>query len=111
MTETYEPAIKITLNDIYARVVAVETSVAELSSSLPQHVSITKAKQDEYEARLENHGTRLSTLDTRITILETKQTPKAPWYSIVGGVVGIISGVGGLVALLAILAQLGQLSN
>lgn len=101
-----EPAVKVTLSTIFDRVVAVEQQVSALSQALPTHVSITKDKQDEYEQRLENHGTRLSTLDTRLTILETRQTPRAPWYSVVGGVVSIIVGVGSLFALLAVLNQI-----
>lgn len=104
-----EPVVKITLTAIYDRVVSVEKQVGTLNDQLPNHVLITKEKQAEYETRLENHGTRLSTLDSRLTILETQQVPRAPWYSIVGGVVGLITGVGSLLALLAVLSRLSEL--
>lgn len=105
-----QPSVKITLSDIFNRVVAVETQVQSLSATLPSHVQLTKDKQEEYEQRLENHGTRLSTLDTRMTILETRQTPRAPWYSVVAGVVGILAGVGSLLTLLVVLGKLSQLT-
>lgn len=106
-----EPAVKVTLTAIYDRVVGVEKQVADLSSTLPAHISITKEKQDEYESRLENHGMRLATLDTRLTIIETRQVPRAPWYSIIGGVVSIITGIGSLLALLAVLGQLAAIQT
>jgi len=111
MAEDNEPAIKITLTAIYDRVVSVEKQVADVATALPSHVSITKEKQEEYDTRLENHGTRLSTLDTRLTILETQQVPRAPWFSVVGGIVSIITGVGSFVALIAVLSQLGTLTQ
>lgn len=104
-----EPVVKITLTAIYERVVSVEKQVGTLSDQLPNHVSITKEKQDEYDTRLENHGTQLGNLDSRITILEAKQVPKQPWYAIAGGVVAIITGLGSLIAVLAVLSRLGQI--
>ena|SRR5690554_2406608 len=118
MAEDNEPAIKITLTAIYDRVVSVERQVAEVAKDLPSHMTITKQKQEEYETRLENHGSRLSTLDTRlsaaetkVTILETKQVPRAPWFSVVGGIVSVITGLGSLITLLAVLSQLGNLTQ
>jgi uncharacterized UPF0160 family protein len=111
MTDEPQPSVRITLSDIFHRVVAVEAQVQSLSNALPSHMAITKEKQDEYEQRLENHGTRLSTLDTRLTILETRQPVRAPWYSIVGGIVSIVTGVGGLFALIAVLNQLTILTK
>lgn len=102
-----EPGVTITLTAIYDRVVGVEKQVGALSAELPNHVSITKDKQLEYETRLENHGGRLSTLDKRLTILEARQVPRAPWWSVVGGVVSVIAGVGTLVTLVAMLSRLG----
>ncbi len=111
MAEDNEPAIKITLTAIYDRVVSVERQVAEVAKDLPSHMTITKQKQEEYETRLENHGSRLSTLDTRLTILETKETPRAPWFSVVAGIAAIVTGTGSLIAVLAVLSQLGTLTQ
>lgn len=106
-----QPSVRITLSDIFNRVVAVETQVQSLSNALPSHMTATKEKQDEIEARLSQHEARLSTLDTRMTIVETRQPARAPWYAIVGGVVSIITGIGGLFALLAVLNQLSTITH
>jgi hypothetical protein len=106
-----QPSVRITLSDIFNRVVAVETQVQSLSNALPSHMSVTKEKQDEIDGRLAQHEARLSTLDTRMTILETRQPARAPWYSIVGGIVSIVTGVGGLFALIAVLNQLSIITK
>lgn len=87
------PVARVDLDTIYAELAALRLTVVQLQADLPHHVSFTKAKQDEYEDRLINHGTRLGDLEHRVTRLEAQQKPAAPWYSVVGAVGTIIAAV------------------
>jgi len=49
---------------------------------------------------------RVRDLEKAIQRIEANQSPKQPWYSVVGGVVGIITGIGSLIALIIILSQI-----
>lgn len=65
---------------------------------------------------IEKQGTMMEKFDERLrkvegaveTIQATQYVaaPKAPWYSIVGGVVGIVTGAGSLIALLAVMSRI-----
>lgn len=64
---------------------------------------------------IDNQGTKLDKFDERLRTVETKvetlqatryiERPRAPWYSVVGGVVSIVTGTGSLIALIAVLNQ------
>lgn len=104
--EEEEPAVRITLTAIYHEVLALGTQVRDLTNALPLHVSITKEKQDEYEKRLDNHGTRLGESETRLARLESLVKPRTPWYVILGAIVGILTGIGAIASLLVLLSRI-----
>lgn len=101
------PVARITLEAIYAEVQGLRVDVVKIKSDLPHHVTITKDKQEEYEARLANHGSRLGDIEHRLTRLEGNQKPRTPWYSVVGGIAGIVASVATLITLITVASKLG----
>lgn len=101
------PVARITLEAIFSEVQGLRKDVTRLQSDLPHHVTITKDKQDEYETRLANHGTRLGDLELRMTQVEGKVRPRTPWYLVVGAVGGILTSVATLFTLLIIASKVG----
>ncbi|KUF05527.1 hypothetical protein [Leucobacter sp. G161] len=101
------PSARVTLDAIYSEVQGLRKDVTLLQSDLPHHVTITKDKQEEYETRLANHGTRLGSLELRVTQVEGKVRPRTPWYLVVGAVGGILTSVATLFTLLIIASKVG----
>ena len=104
---SHVPAARVTLDAIYIEVQGLRQDVTQLQSDLPHHVTITKDKQDEYEARLANHGTRLADLDHRMAKLEGQIKPRAHWYSVVGAIAAILSSLATVIALISIASKIG----
>lgn len=100
MTGEPAPTARVTLDAIYNEVLTLREDVTRLKSDLPHHVTITKDKQEEYETRLANHGTRLGDVEHRLTraemrieTLEAERRPRPPWWVIVSAVVAIVGGI------------------
>ncbi|MEB4614010.1 hypothetical protein [Leucobacter sp. M11] len=102
-----QPSARVTLDAIFSEVQGLRKDVTMLQSDLPHHVTITKDKQEEYETRLANHGTRLGDLELRMTQVETSQKPRTPWYLVVGAVGGILTSVATLFTLLIMASKVG----
>jgi hypothetical protein len=49
---------------------------------------------------------RVRELEKSVQRIEANQSPKQPWYAVVGGVVGIITGLGSLIALIVIVSTI-----
>lgn len=58
---------------------------------------------EEQSVSMRDLDARVRELEQIVQRIEANQTPKQPWYSVVGGVVGIITGIGSLIALIVIL--------
>lgn len=101
------PAARITLDKIYTEVQGLRQDVTKLQGDLPHHVTFTKAKQDEYEERLENHGRRIFDLEHRVTQIEAQVRPRAPWYAVVGAIAALLASVATAITLIAIASKIG----
>lgn len=95
----------VTLDEIYKQVQATDDKLDKLSIAVGDMVAIN-SRLDQHHDRLNDHGGRLGTVETQQAISAATAPRKAPWYSIVGGVVGITTGLIALVALLRIASEL-----
>lgn len=97
--------VMVTLPEIYKQVLETDDKVEQLTKSVGEMVAVNK-RLDQHHARLNDHGSRINTLETSQAIQQAVAPRKAPWYSIVAGVVGIVTGLIALVALLNIAAEI-----
>lgn len=51
---------------------------------------------------------RVRELEKSVQRIEANQTPRQPWYAVIGGIVGIVTGVGSLIALIAVISTINQ---
>lgn len=125
--------VLITQREIYDKVTGLEDGLGRVEALLEKHVALEEQRNEGVEVRLENHGTRLADQGSQIASLEARVTQgesdhrslreshdalvkaqgerdskKAPWWNIVGAIVGIIAGVGGLVGLFITLNNIAQ---
>jgi hypothetical protein len=114
-----DAAVVITPREVYDRVLGMEKNVSDVKGLLEQVVLLQKERDKTVDTRLEDHSKQLGSQDTRLAVVEvdvrilkeaaaTSEKRRAPWWAIVGAVVGIISGVGGMIALFLTLATLAQ---
>jgi hypothetical protein len=119
-----EPGVvRITLADVYGEMVGMKDDFTEVKALLQSHIALEEQRNQGIEVRLENHGTRLGDLGSQATSLDGRMTTaeadirqiredsnrrdarKAPWWSVVGAVVGIITVPGAIIAFLIALSN------
>ncbi len=103
-----DPGVVVTLREIYERQQATEEKLDSVLVAVEQLVAVNK-RLDHHHDWLNDHGSRLSVLETAQAVAAAQIRPRAPWYSVVGAIVGIIAGVTGLVTLISIASKLGAL--
>lgn len=81
---------------------AVAISVARIEEMVKS--LFTTAKEQAVSMR--DLDERVRDLEQAVQRIEANQKPSAPWYAIVGAIVGIITGIGALVTLIAILSNI-----
>ena len=95
------PGVMVTLDEIYKQVRDTDDKVDKLATAVNDMVAINK-RLDQHHDRLNDHGSRLGTVETQQAIQFATAPRKAPWYSIVGSIVGVLTGVAALYALIQI---------
>lgn len=100
------PGVIVTLDEIYKQVQATDDKVDKLASAVGDMVSINR-RLDQHHDRLNDHGSRIGTVETQQAIQAATAPRRAPWYSIVGGIVGIGTGLIALVTLMRIASEIG----
>ena len=99
------PGVIVTLDEIYKQVQATDDKLDKLSLAVGDMVAIN-SRLDQHHDRLNDHGGRLGTVETQQAIQLATAPRKAPWYSIVGGIVGIGTGLIALVTLMKIASEI-----
>lgn len=69
-------------------------------------LAVAVGRIEEKVSRLVDMEERLRKVEQTIERIDATNPPRAPWYFVVGGVVGIITGLGALIALIAVFAQI-----
>lgn len=99
------PGVIVTLDEIYRQVKDTDEKVDNLAAAVGDMVAINR-RLDQHHDRLNDHGSRIGTVETWQAIAAATTPRKAPWYSIVGGIVGIATGLIALVTLIQIANQI-----
>ncbi|MBC9954956.1 hypothetical protein ICM05_09930 [Leucobacter sp. cx-42] len=94
-------AVVITIREVWEQGQETRHQVGELATSVKELVSVNK-RIDAQRSITSEHDARLDELETWRTKVEAQQRPKAPWWAVVGAVVGIITGIGALISLIAV---------
>ena len=101
------PGVVVTLSEIFKKVQDTDAKVDKLATAVGEMVAINR-RLDQHHDRLNDHGTRLGTVETVQAIQKATQRPRAPWYVVVGAVVGILGGTATLIGLLAVLGEISR---
>lgn len=99
------PGVVVTLAEIYKQVRDTDDKVDKLATAVGDMVAINR-RLDQHHDRLNDHGGRLGTVETKQAIQLATTPRRAPWYSIVGGIVGIGTGLIALVTLMKIASEI-----
>ena len=99
------PGVVVTLAEIYKQVRDTDDKVDKLATAVGDMVAINR-RLDQHHDRLNDHGSRIGTVETQQAITAATQRPRAPWYVVVGAIVGILGGAATLVALLRVLGEI-----
>ncbi len=99
------PGVIVTLDEIYRQVKDTDKKVDNLAAAVGDMAAINR-RLDQHHDRLNDHGSRIETVETWQAIAAATKHRKAPWYSIVGGIVGIVTGLIALVTLIQIANQI-----
>lgn len=113
-----------TIEALVEKVGDMQLQLVVLNERLPAHVESTDRRLGEHDVRLKNHGDRLyerekEAIELRALITaalaqiaaekaarESATAKRAPWWNVVGAVVGIIAGLGTTVTLIITFASL-----
>lgn len=108
MTEqrTGQHGVVITLREVWQQGQETRETLNGLASSVSELVAVNR-RLDSHSKSIAEHDARLDQLETFKAVSLSQQRPRAPWYSIVGAVVGIVSGVVAVVTLITIASKLG----
>lgn len=71
-------------------------------------IAVTLGRIEEKVSHLQGMDDRLRKVESDLTELKAHQKPRAPWWAIVGAIVGIIGGVSTLIGLFVLLSSLSQ---
>lgn len=100
--------VMVSLTDIYKQVQHTDRKVDQLATSVEQMVAIN-ARLDSHRDRLERQESDIALLKRKDAVRDATHRPRAPWYSVIAGVVGIITGLGVLVSLVKIAGELASM--
>lgn len=100
--------VMVSLTDIYKQVQHTDRKVDQLAASVEQMVAIN-ARLDSHRDRLERQESDIASLKRKDAVRDATHRPRAPWYSVIAGVVGIITGLGVLVSLVKIAGELASM--
>lgn len=99
--ETTNGGVLITIREIWTQGQETREQLTELATSVKELVAVNK-RIDAQRSITSAHDARLDKLEAWRTKVEAQQRPKAPWWAVVGAVVGIITGIGALISLIAV---------
>lgn len=71
-------------------------------------IAVTLGRIEEKVSHLQGMDDRLRKVESDLTELKAQQKPKAPWWVVIGAVVGVIGGVSTLIGLFVLLSSLSQ---
>ncbi|EQM78215.1 hypothetical protein [Microbacterium maritypicum] len=71
-------------------------------------IAVTLGRIEEKVSHLQGMDDRLRKLEADVTEMKAQQKPKAPWWAVVGAVVGIIGGASTLIGLFVVLSSISQ---
>ena len=104
--KTGQHGVVITLREVWEQWQETRSTLNDLASSVGELVAVNR-RLDSHSKSLATHDARLDQLETWKAVALSQQRPRAPWYSIVGAVVGIVSGVVAVFTLITIASKLG----
>ena len=110
MTEqrTGQHGVVIGIREVYEQGQETREMVGELAAQIGELVPLNK-RLDAHGATLHEHDARLDKLETWHAVALAQTRPRAPWYTIVGGIVAVLSGVTLTIALIITLTRVGTL--
>jgi hypothetical protein len=112
------PAATVSIDAIYEKVTALEGGVSRVEAVLKENTALQEQRLKAVEDRSERHGGRLLDHDKQLaahaldiqlahsdikSIRDSdsrKDSKRAPWWNVVGAVVGIVGGAGALITIL-----------
>ena len=103
-----EPAVRVTLPEIFAQVQRTDRKVDELTNAVGELVAVNK-RLDSHHAKLAKHDDRLDVLEQHKAVLDSRV--RAPWWIILGAVVTVVTGLAGVFGLVAVLGQVAEALN
>lgn len=71
-------------------------------------IAVALGRIEEKVSHLGGIEDRLRAVESTVTEMKAQQKPRAPWWTVVGAVVGIVTGSGSVIALLAVLSRVGD---
>lgn len=98
----------MTLPEIYRKVLETDSKVDQLTNAIGELVAVNR-RLDSHHRSIAAHDGRLDVLEQHKAIQDSR--PRAPWWVVIGAVVGIVSGMAGLFAVLGYLGQIAQALN
>lgn len=99
--------VVITLREVWDQGNETREMMGELTRQIGELVPLNK-RLDAHGVSIHEHDQRLEKIEIAQAVAQAQQRPRAPWYVVVGAVVGIVSGVAGLFAVLAYLSQISS---
>ena len=103
-----QPGVVVTLPEIYRLAQATDKKVDELTNAVGEMVAVNK-RLDSHHQKLAKHDGRLDELEKHKAVQDSR--PRAPWWVVIGAVVGIVSGIAGVFAVLGYLSQIATALN
>lgn len=97
----------ITLREVWEQGQETRDLVGGLAKDVGELVAVNK-RLDSHSKTLVEHDGRLDKIEIAQAVVAANQRPRAPWYSVVGAVVGIVAGVGSLITLIVLLGQISR---
>lgn len=71
-------------------------------------IAVTLGRLEEKVSHLQGMDDRLRTVEADVTKMKAQQKPKAPWWAVVGAVVGLVGGASTVVGLFVLLSNISQ---
>lgn len=100
-----QPGVVVTLPEIYKLARATDKKVDELTNAVGEMVAVNK-RLDSHHVKLAENDHRLDELEKHKAVLDSHQ--RAPWWVVLGAIVGVVTGIGALLGLLSVLGQISE---
>lgn len=99
------PGVLVTLPEIFRLAQATDKKVDDLTTAVSELVAVNK-RLDSHHRKLATHDSRLDELEKHKAVQDSRQ--RAPWWVVLGAVVGVVTGLGALLGLVTVLGKISE---